>query len=198
MIQTQLKSRRPGRAPSEKADAHAAIMDAVYELLQTRSARDLTMEMIAKRAKVGKPTLYKWWPSKAALILAMFSERLQSAREFVEASTAEQALRNRVRRLIKEFNGFSGKLMADLIAEGQSEPSVLLNLYDQHINHSRDATIAEINQAKTAREFRSDVDAALLVDSIFSPIYFRLLLRSAPLTEQYGDELVEQVLRGVR
>ena len=60
----------------EAAESHAAILDAVYELLQERSVRDLTMEAVAKRAGVGKPTLYKWWPTKAALVLAMFRERI--------------------------------------------------------------------------------------------------------------------------
>jgi len=45
-------------------------MDAVYEMLKERPARDLTMDAVAKRANVGKPTLYKWWSSKAALIMA--------------------------------------------------------------------------------------------------------------------------------
>ena len=38
-------------------------MDAAYALLQKKSVRDLTMEEIAKRARVGLPTLYKWWPT---------------------------------------------------------------------------------------------------------------------------------------
>jgi AcrR family transcriptional regulator len=54
-------------------------LDAVYELLQERSVRDLTMEAVANRAGVGKPTLYKWWPTKAALVLAMFRERIAVA-----------------------------------------------------------------------------------------------------------------------
>src|SRR5262249_55286919 len=62
---------RKGRPPSEQAASHAAIMDAVYALLQQKSVRDLTMEEVAKQAKVGKPTLYKWWPTKATLVLAM-------------------------------------------------------------------------------------------------------------------------------
>ena len=67
---------RRGRPPSEQAASHAAIMDAVYSLLQKKSVRDLTMEEVAKRAKVGKPTLYKWWPTKATLVLAMLCERM--------------------------------------------------------------------------------------------------------------------------
>src|SRR6202035_4583633 len=69
-------SARKGRPPSEMAASHDVIMDAVYALLQEKPVRDLTMESVAKQAKVGKPTLYKWWPTKATLVLAMLCERM--------------------------------------------------------------------------------------------------------------------------
>ena len=186
-----------GRPPSRAAASHAAILDAVYELLQQTSARDLTMEAVAKRAGVGKPTLYKWWSSKAALIFAMFSERLASQSETLVAETAEQVIRYKVQRLIREFNGLFGKVMADLIAEGQSEPEILSDLYEQHLSLSRASTMADVERAKIAGEFADDTNGDLLLDAIFGPLYFRLLLRDTPLTEKYGDDLVNQVLRGV-
>ena len=71
MKKNVLPAARKGRPPSEMAASHTAIMDAVYALLQEKSVRDLTMEEeIAKRARVGKPTLYKWWSTKATLVLA--------------------------------------------------------------------------------------------------------------------------------
>ena len=162
------------------------------------SARDLTMEAVARRARVGRPTLYKWWPSKAALVFAMFHERIASAPEAPASGTAEEALRTGVRALIRAFNGLFGKVMADLVAEGQSEPEVLKELYDQHMSQRRGASVARVEQGKAAGEFAPDTNAELLVDSIIGPIYFRLLLRYAPLTESFGDELIDQVLRGVR
>src|SRR5580692_12519410 len=84
---------RPGRPRSEAPAAHAAIMDAVHALLQERSVRDLTMEAVAKRAGVGKPTLYKWWPTKAALVLAVFRERIAVALPPPSFGTAEEAIR---------------------------------------------------------------------------------------------------------
>lgn len=189
---------RPGRPRSEEAESHAVIMDAVFTLLQKMSVRDLTMEAVAKRARVGKPTLYKWWPSKAALVMAMFQERFSGKAETAKAGTAEQALRNRVRVLIQESNGLFGKVMAELIAEGQSEPAVLKELQEQHMNRRRAESIAEVEQAKAKGEFPPDTDAEVLIDSVIGPIYFRLLLKFAPLTEKYGENLVDQVLRGVR
>ncbi len=189
---------RRGRPYGETAHSHAAIMDAVYDLLQEKSVRGLALDEIAKRAKVGRPTLYKWWPSKAALIFAMFHERIAGEPDPLETGTVEQAIRSKVRHLIGQFNGLFGKVMADLIAEGQSEPEVLQELYKQHISHRRAATVADVERGKASGEFGGETDPELLIDAIFGPIYFRLLMRQAPLTEHYGEELVTQVLRGVR
>jgi AcrR family transcriptional regulator len=173
-------------------------MDAVYELLKEKSARELTMEAVAKRANVGKPTLYKWWPSKAALIMAMFHEKLDRHLEAPVAATIEEVIRAKMRRLIREFNGLFGKVVADLIAEGQSDPAILREFYERHISQRRAAAVADIERGKETGEFSSDTDPELLVDAIFGTVYYRLLLRFAPLTEKYGNDLIDQALRGAR
>ncbi|BDI33528.1 TetR family transcriptional regulator [Capsulimonas corticalis] len=198
MEKTAAGAGRRGRPPGEAAQSHAAIMDAVYQMLQETPVRDLTLEAVARRAHVGRPTLYKWWPSKSALILAMFHERIGSELAPSSDGTVEEILRSKVRFLIRQFHGFFGKVMADLIAEGQSDPGILSELYERHMRARREATVAEIERGKANGEFAADLDPELLIDAIFGPIYFRLLLRSAPLTEQYGEELVTQTLRGAR
>jgi len=189
---------RIGRPRSEAASAHEAIMDAVYALLQERSVRDLSMEAVAKRAGVGKPTLYKWWPSKGALVFAMFHERLARSPGVVQTASTEEFIRYRVRRIIAEFQDLFGRVVAELIAEGQSDPKILQELYEQHIGLRRASCAAEIERAKATGEFRADVDAELLVDQIFGPIYYRMLLRITPLDEAFGEKLLDQVLNGVQ
>ena len=171
-------------------------MDAVFELVRDGSVRGLTIEAVAKRAGVGKPTIYKWWPSKAALVLAMFGERMATdGGEGPRPRTAEGMLRGRARRLVRAFNGPFGRVMADLIAEGQGDPAVLRQLYDEHVGPRRAATAAEVDRAKADGGLAADTDADLLMDGIFGPIYFRLLM-GLPLTEAYADGLVGQALGG--
>jgi AcrR family transcriptional regulator len=185
-----------GRPPSETAASHDAIMDAVYALLQEKSVRDLTMEEVARRARVGKPTLYKWWSTKAKLVLAMVCERMALNLDMPMGRTAEESLRLRVRRLIDAFNGPFGKIVAGLIAEGQSEPATLREFFDQWVSPRRSATIADLQRAKNAGELRSETEPELLNDAIFGAIYYRLLLRSGALTRRFGEELVEHLLLG--
>jgi AcrR family transcriptional regulator len=170
-------------------------MDAVYVLLQKKSVRDLTMEEVARKAKVGKPTLYKWWATKAALVLAMLCERMAPNLEMPTALTAEESLRFRARRLIDAFNGPFGKIVAGLIAEGQSEPAILQEFFDRWVRPRRNATIADLQRGKNTGELRAEAEPELLNDAIFGAIYYRMLLRSGPLTRRFGEELVEQVLR---
>jgi AcrR family transcriptional regulator len=196
MRKNVLHAARKGRPPSAMAASHAAIMDAVYRLLQEKSVRDLTMEEIAKRAKVGKPTLYKWWPTKATLVLAMLCERMAPNLEKPTALAAEASLRFRVRRLIDAFNGPFGKVVAGLIAEGQSEPAIRQAFFDHWVSPRRAATIADLQRAKNAGELRSDTQPDLLNDAIFGAIYYRFLLGLGPFTRRFGEDLVEQAIRG--
>src|ERR1700739_520493 len=189
---------RKGRPPSEMAASHAVIMDAVYALLEEKSVRDLTIEEVAKRAGVGKPTLYKWWPTKAALVLAMLRERMAPKLEMPTGLTAEESLRFRVRRLIDAFNGPFGKIVAGLIAEGQSEPAVLQEFFARWVSPRRNATRADLQRGKDAGELRSETEPELLNDVIFGAIYYRMLLRPGPMTRRFGEELVEQVIGGHR
>jgi len=198
MKKNVLPAARKGRPPSEMAASHAAIMDAVYTLLQEKSVRDLTMEEVAKRAKVGKPTLYKWWPTKATLVLAMLCERMAPNLEKPSDLTAEDSLRFRVRSLIDAFKGPFGKIVAGLISESQSEPGTLQQFLERWVSPRRTATIADLQRGKNTGELRSEAEPEVLNDAIFGALYYRLLLRSGPLTRRFGEDLVEQVIRGHR
>src|SRR5260370_9908831 len=198
MKKEALPAVRKGRPHSEMASSHAVIMDAVYALLEEKSVRDLTIEAVAKRAGVGKPTLYKWWPTKATLVLAMLCERMAPKLEKPIVLSAEQSLRFRVRSLIDAFNGPFGKIVAGLIAEGQSEPAIRQAFFDRWVSPRRSATITDLQRGKNAGELRSDTEPVLVNDAIFGAIYYRFLLGSRPFTRRFGEELVEQVIRGHR
>jgi AcrR family transcriptional regulator len=190
--------KRAGRPRGEAAVSHAVILDAVYELLQEKPVSAFTMEAVAKRAGVGKPTLYKWWSSKAALILDMFSERLDKGVKTPETTTVEEALRARVHHLVRVINGLFGKVVADLLAEGQSDPAILRELYERHFRVRRGAAVALIQQGMEKGEFAADLQPELLMDAIFWALFSRRLLGLTPLTEEDGDVLLDQLLRGAR
>jgi AcrR family transcriptional regulator len=194
MTEERDKERRRGRPRSDAAASHDEILDAVYEVLHEKSVRDLTIEEVARRAKVGKPTIYKWWPSKAALVMDMFEERIAGELAVTGAKTAEQLIRTQVRELIRLLNGFFGKVAAEIIAEGQSDPEVLRVYRERYVTRRRALSHEFIERASASGEFKRTIDPNLLIDMIYGPIYYRQLVRHAPLDRAFGDQLVDHLM----
>jgi Tetracyclin repressor-like, C-terminal domain len=124
--------------------------------------------------------------------MAMFQERLDrdatTPESGVAPTTAQDALKLKVRGFVGKLNGLFGKVMAELIAEGQSDPAILEALYGRHLRERRAATVAEVKRAQAAGELPADVDPELVVDAISGPLYYHLLMRHQPLTETYADD----------
>lgn len=98
-----------------------------------------------------------------------------------------------MQRLIDAFNGPFDKIVAGLIAEGQSEPDILRQFYDRWVSPRRTATIADL-RGKNTGELDADTEPEPLNDAIFGAIYYRFLLRSGPLNRRFGEVLVEQII----
>ena len=74
----------------ERADAarnRAKVLDAAGELFATRGAANVTMDDIARAAGVGRGTLYRRYPDRAAIAIALLDEH--------ERALQEQLLRGR-------------------------------------------------------------------------------------------------------
>lgn len=125
----------------------------------------------------------------------MFQERVVPRFGPPEATTLEESIQFRVDNLIEAFNGFFGKVMAELIAEGQSDPELLRELADGYIKPRRAETISDIRRAQHMGRFPAHIDPELVVDAVFGGIYFQMLLKIRPLSREYGRSLVEEVFR---
>lgn len=68
--------RPPLRAVGPSTRTQRAVLKAASDLLTSRNgAAAVTMEKIARRARVAKTTLYRWWPSKIALFMDVFEQQ---------------------------------------------------------------------------------------------------------------------------
>ena len=65
-----------GRPRSTKA--MKAILRAARKLLKEGGPAAVTMEAVAEHAGVGKPTLYRWWPNRHAVMMAALMEEEES------------------------------------------------------------------------------------------------------------------------
>src|SRR5262245_66066149 len=106
---------RPRGRP-RSAKARSAILRAARELLAEGGPAAVTMEGVASRARVGKPTVYRWWPDRHAVAMAalMEGETPQTARR--AARSAILALRRQLRAIAERFATPTGRHVATMIA----------------------------------------------------------------------------------
>ncbi len=56
--------------------------------------------------------------------------------------------------------------------------------------------LARLKRARETEGLRRDVDAAVLIDQLAGPVYYRILITGAPADKSYAERLVNAVLDG--
>jgi AcrR family transcriptional regulator len=111
---------RPRSEASRQSVPHATL-----EILSTTTVRALTIEAIAEKAGVGKTTIYRWWPSKTAVAMETLIDFMLPSTPVQHTKSAGDDISKHVAVLIKNYSGRLGRIVAELLAEGQSEPETL-------------------------------------------------------------------------
>jgi AcrR family transcriptional regulator len=175
------------------------VLDAAADLLVTGGTDAVTMEAIAARAQVSKATVYKWWPSRAHVMLESFFSRAKDTLDVAPEASLEEALTTLVGALTRIFRDTeSGPLMADLVALAQADRAIRTALDEQWLRPRRRVASQLLRDGVDRAELVSDTDVAAAVDQLFAPVYHRLLLGHEPLSDELAATLVRQLLAGLR
>jgi AcrR family transcriptional regulator len=163
--------------------------------------RKLTIEAIAARAGVGKQTIYRWWPSKGAVVLDGFLASVnENPDDLSLPDTGDVAadLSAVVRAIVAELadpklSGTTRALMIEMQDDAEFADMVLERLLGPQLQ----AIAERLRTAQDAGQLRADLDLAVAVELLVGPLYHRWLLRTAPLTEEYADTVTELALRAL-
>jgi AcrR family transcriptional regulator len=185
-----------GRRRSERS--HEAILAATQELLVERSYRELTIEGIAARAGVGKQTIYRWWPSKAALVLEAYLTGAEAVAPPPEHATTREDVRALLGWLIAVLaEPTGGHVIAGLIGDLQHDPDLAEGFHRDVVPARREAMLAALERGRERGEIRAKADLELAVDALHGAVFYRLLLSGEPLDAAFADSLAAQTLSGL-
>jgi AcrR family transcriptional regulator len=188
-------SRSPGRPRSEAA--RLAILRAAYELLQEKALPDITSAALAERAGVSKATLYRWWPSKEAVVMDGYFEAMDAAFQAPHTDDPLADLKLLVQRGYRAMSGSDGEIFAALVASGHFHPDVRKALDDQLNSPRCKDTEHLLQRAIDAGTLREDLDLPLVVDQLFGPLMSRLMT-GAPIESDLAERVLENLLNGLR
>jgi len=186
--------RRPGRPRSETA--RRAIQAAAMGELTERGYAALTVDGIAARAGVGKQTIYRWWPSKAAVVLDALLDT--TATKIIVPD--EGSLPDDLVGFLSETFRQRGQrpVLVGLMAQALLDPVFATAFRDRFLFGRRAVLRQILDRAVERGEIAPDIDPELLIDVVYGVLWYRLLVGHGPLDEEAGRRLADLVVRAVR
>ena len=184
-----------GRPRSEKA--RKAILRAARELLREGGPAAVTMEGVAARAGVGKPTVYRWWPDRHAVAMAALMEGETEAAPARSPRSALAALRRQLETIAERFATPTGRHVTTMIAASDSETEFSKAFRNHFVLARRAEGRALLEQAIREKEVRRDLDVETALDLLYGPLFFRLLMGHAPLDASFVERVLAHALRGL-
>ncbi len=190
------EKRAPGRPRSE--ESRQSILRSTLKLLKQEGGfADLSIEAIAADANVGKTTVYRWWPTKAALVADAFSASAEGELQFPDTGSVQTDMSLQMRRLIRVFRSNRGKVVAALLAGGQSDPELIEAFRERFLWPRRRQAYLTLRRGIERGELPANSDLDLILDCLYGPIYMRFLIRHDKLDESFADEICGLVLNGL-
>jgi AcrR family transcriptional regulator len=185
-----------GRPRSEKA--REAIIKATHDLLHETGGAGLSIEAIARRAEVGKPTIYRWWPALADIVLEVLLHQADAAITVPPGQSFPDTLRHFLRRSMKALAEGAGPHLRFLMAQAQTNEEFRRRFREHFTAKRREALTSVFRQAVELGQIGGEHNLELLVDLVFGAMWYRLLIGHASLDASFADELTEAALALVR
>jgi AcrR family transcriptional regulator len=185
----------PGR---RNEHSRRAILEASISLIGEVGYENVSIEAIARRACVGKQTIYRWWPSKGAVILEAATQSLDPVVAFPDTGDIIADLRTQLTEILELITttGF-GPAYQGLVAACQSDSGLMQAVFDQIIQPSITGFSTRVALAQDRGEIRADADVATLRDVLYGFIEYRLI-HAMPLEPVHIDAVLQIGFYGVR
>ena len=186
-----------GRKKSETC--HVGILDAAAQTMSEKGYLDMSIEEVACRARVGKQTIYRHFGSKPRLALEAFVHRAASNPELPDTGSLAEDLRS----YLLELSGamcapHKRQMLAGLLAEAQEDPE-LGERFQREVIEVKRAGLRRVFQRGIARgEVSPEADLEVLVDLVYGPMWFRVLVSGDRLDREFAEAVAERISRAAR
>lgn len=193
---------RRGRPRDRTVDQR--VLAAAWGLLHAGGYAALNLDDVAERAGVAKTTLYRRWPTKDHLVVAVAAQMLGEVpipdtgdlrHDLKEFTTVLAGSLDRLRMAGHSGGGASAGLVAELVAAFARHPDIG-ELVRAGFAQRHEMARARMQRACEREGLRPDLDQGVLIDQLAGPIYYRILITGAPADRDYVERLVDAVLDG--
>lgn len=178
--------------------SRAAILRVARELMAEGGPAAVTMEAVAQRAGVGKPTVYRWWPNRHAVAMAALMDDAPAAvRAPARTRAPLRALEQQLLQVVETLGSRQGRLVTAMIAAADPDTEVAKAFRHHFVLARRQEGRTLLEAAVASGELRAETGIDTALDQIYGALFFRVLLGHAGIDAVFVKALLRQVVRGL-
>lgn len=191
-----LDNRRRSIGARRNPETEQAILEAAEAIMAEEGIAGFSIEAVAKRARAGKPTIYKWWPGKAALLLDVY-HRQKPASVHMDTGSVEGDVFAFLTGVFAHWGDTgAGQVFRFVVAEAQRDEVAASSLAEYAAE--RRIQSGEIFRRGIERgELARHVDIGLCADMLAGFIWQRLLTGRIERNPQQLRQAARQMVRGL-
>ncbi|WP_078294588.1 TetR/AcrR family transcriptional regulator [Mycobacterium sp. D16R24] len=176
--------------------AREAVIHAADDLLVAKGYAGVTMEGIAKAAGVAKQTVYRWWSSKADVLMDVFLEDAAFQLDPSDLGSLEADLRHHVAAIARFLTtDDAGAVFRALIGQSQHDPQLADTFRARYLGEQQARDQIPFARAVRRGELPAGVDVARLAEQLVAPLYYRVIVTGGEVDGEFLDSLVDEFLR---
>jgi AcrR family transcriptional regulator len=188
--------RRRSIGARRNPETEQAILEAAEAIMAEEGIAGFSIEAVAKRARAGKPTIYKWWPGKTALLLDVYHRHKPAAVHTDTGSTEGDVLAFLTGIFAHWGETGAGNVFRFVIAEAQRDEQAAESLR-AYAAQRRLQTGAIFERGVARGELAADTDVGLAADALAGFVWHRLLTGRVECDPEQLAKLARQMVRGL-
>lgn len=190
---TDTNTRRPGRPRDEVT--HAAILEATRQLLLDEGYHSVTFEAVARAAGTSRSTVYRWWPTRGALVLEAAAAHIDIG-QVPDTGSSREDLSMAIRQLITTFSDrLAGIVIMAAIANLDNDLEMATTFRNDTVYPWRSTAGEAIRRAVDRGDLPAGTDVQFLLNVIVGTVFQCTITMATPMTEGLEDALIELVFR---
>jgi AcrR family transcriptional regulator len=192
-------ARRTTRGPGFQDDVTESIMAAFFEELGTVGYGKLSIDAVAKRAGSGKAAIYRRWPGKQAMTIALVSDLAALAIDVPDTGS----LRGDVRQFLVNAcasmeHPLARTIVPDLLAEATRNPEFATAILGAIRDPRREKAETLLTRAVERGELTTDADLDIALELLAGPLYWRLVVLGDDINDEYFDRLTNKIVTALQ
>jgi AcrR family transcriptional regulator len=189
---THIATARPGRPRS--VETERAVLEGAYALMAGQGLAATTIDAIARKTGASKVTIYKWWPSREALLIDAFLRKAASLLPLSDEGDPVARLRAHAAAYAEALNGEFGRVQLAVIAECIAKTGSGRLFAERYLDVRRTMGVKVIRDGQQAGLIDKRRSAEELYDQIYGTLFYESTFGLRRLSAAYARRLVSAVL----